>query len=122
MLNVSLPVDPPGRIVPLGLDVIAAGVAVTAFSIFFSMPLRMLAWPVVIGMLAHALRWLALAAGADLALGAFVACVVAGLVLLSGTIANGIIAINIILAMSFGLLVPKIVIDRISGGRRRTKS
>lgn len=165
MLNVSLPVDPPGRIVPLGLDVIAAGVAVAAFSIFFSMPLRMLAWPVVIGMLAHALRWLTLAAGADLALGAFVACVVAGLVLtpvarrfhmpfaaigfasvvsmmpgaflfrmvsgfvqltnssnttsdlLSGTIANGIVAINIILAMSFGLLVPKIVIDRISGGR-----
>src|SRR5262245_29278472 len=165
MLNVSLPVDPPGRTVPIGLDVVAAGVAVAAFSIFFAMPLRMLAWPVAIGMLAHALRWLALAAGADLALGAFVACVVAGLVLtpvarrfhmpfaaigfasvvsmmpgaflfrmvsgfvrltnssnttsdlLGGTIANGIVAINIILAMSFGLLVPKIVIDRISGGQ-----
>src|SRR4030095_258071 len=52
MLNVSLPVDPPGIVVPPGLDVIAAGVAVAAFSIFFSMPLRMLAWPVVIGMLA----------------------------------------------------------------------
>jgi uncharacterized membrane protein YjjB (DUF3815 family) len=36
---------------------IAAGVAVAAFSIFFSMPWRMLGWPVAVGMLAHALRW-----------------------------------------------------------------
>ena len=57
LLGVSLPVGEPGRPVPLWLDVIAAGVAVAAYSIFFSMPLRMLGWPVAIGMLAHALRW-----------------------------------------------------------------
>jgi len=170
MLNVSLPVDSPSITVPLWLDVIAAGIAVAAFGIFFSMPLRTLVWPVGIGMLAHAIRWLTLAGGAELALGTFIACVIAGLVLtpvarrfhmpfaavafaavvsmmpgaflfrmvsgfvqltnssnptsdlLSGTIANGIVAINIILAMSFGLLVSKIVVDRISDGRNKTMS
>jgi uncharacterized membrane protein YjjB (DUF3815 family) len=52
LLGVSLPVGVPGRAVPLWLDVLAAGVAVAAFSIFFSMPLRMLGWPVAVGMMA----------------------------------------------------------------------
>jgi hypothetical protein len=39
---------------------IAAGVAVAAYSVFFSTPLHMLGWPVEVGMLAHALRWGAL--------------------------------------------------------------
>jgi uncharacterized membrane protein YjjP (DUF1212 family) len=42
LLGVSLPVGEPGRAVPLWLDILAAGVAVAAFTIFFSMPLRML--------------------------------------------------------------------------------
>ena len=50
----------PGRAVPLWQDVIAAGVAVAAYSVFFSTPLNMLPWPVAVGMLAHALRWVAL--------------------------------------------------------------
>ncbi len=46
ILGVTLPVDGPGRVVPLWLDVISAGVAVAAYSIFFSTPLRMLGyWP-----------------------------------------------------------------------------
>jgi uncharacterized membrane protein YjjB (DUF3815 family) len=45
ILGVSLPVEAPGQPVPLWLDMIAAGVAVAAYSIFFSTPLRMLAWP-----------------------------------------------------------------------------
>jgi len=78
IFSVSLPVGEPSRAVPFWLDVIAAGVAVAAFSIFFSTPLRMLGWPVVIGMLAHAMRWGALKAGAGVTTGAWVACLLAG--------------------------------------------
>jgi uncharacterized membrane protein YjjP (DUF1212 family) len=170
LLNVSLPVDGLGRTVPLWLDVIAAGIAVAAYSIFFSTPLRMLGWPVAVGMLAHALRWWTLSVGAGVGTGALVACLLAGLVLtpvarrsqmpfaaigfasvvslipgvflfrmvsgllqlanssnttlqlLGGTLADGLIAITIILAMSFGLIVPKIVIDRLFDGAARSKS
>src|SRR5499426_1930327 len=80
LLGVSLPVGEPGRPVPLWVEVIAAGVAVAAYSIFFSTPLRMLGWPVAIVMLAHALRLWTLAAGACAATGAFVACLVVGLI------------------------------------------
>jgi len=171
VLGGSLPVDAPGRPVPLWLDVIAAGVAVAAYSIFFSTPLRMLGWPVAVGMLAHALRWWTLAVvGADAATGAFVACLLVGLVLapvarrrhmpfaaigfasvvsmmpgvlffrmasgllqlangsnttlelLGATIADGVTALNVILAMSFGLIIPKIAVDRLGDGALRAKS
>jgi len=49
LLGVSFPIDPAGRAVPLWLDTIAAGIAVFAYSVFFSTPLRMLAWPVAVG-------------------------------------------------------------------------
>ena len=160
LLGVTLPVEPPGRAVPLWQDIIAAGVAVAAYSIYFSTPLSLLPWPVVVGMLAHALRWGVIAAfGFGPAGGALVACLTVGLVLtpvanrwrmpfaaigfasvvsmipgvflfrmasgllqvlaapaaspalISGTFADGATAASIMLAMSLGLLVPKLVID-----------
>jgi uncharacterized membrane protein YjjB (DUF3815 family) len=75
-------VDPPGRALPLWEDIIAAGVAVACFSVFFTTPRQMLAWPVAVGMSAHALRWVALSVfGFSAATGAFLACLVAGLIL-----------------------------------------
>jgi uncharacterized membrane protein YjjB (DUF3815 family) len=54
-------------------------VAVAAYGTFFSMPWRMLPIPVLIGMLAHALRWLLMTlAGASPELGALVACLLVG--------------------------------------------
>jgi len=81
LLGVSLPVDGPGRAVPLWLDAISAGVAVAAYGTFFSTPLRMLGWPIAVGMSAHALRWFTLDLGASAATGGFVACLFVGLVL-----------------------------------------
>src|SRR5262249_11673479 len=82
LLGVSLPVDPPGRSVPIWQDVIAAGIAVACYSVFYSTPLNMLPWPVAVGMLAHGLRWVTLSVfGFGVATGALVACIIVALIL-----------------------------------------
>ena len=82
LLGVALPVDGTGRTLPLWLDVIAAGMAVASYAIFFSMPPSMLPWPVIVGMLAHALRWAALTwLELGNAIGAMIARLVVGLIL-----------------------------------------
>jgi uncharacterized membrane protein YjjP (DUF1212 family) len=171
LLGVSLPTDQAGRPVPLWGDMIAAGVAVAAYSVFFSTPLQMLPWPMAVGMLAHALRWGALTGhGFGAATGALVACLTAGLILTpvarrrhmpfaaigfasvvsmmpgiflfrmasallqlaggshttweltSATLADGMTAIIVILAMSLGLIVPKIALDGLSERWTQPKS
>jgi len=171
LLGVTLPVDDAGRIVPFWQDVIAAGIAVAAYSVFFSTPLNMLPWPVAVGMLSHALRWGAITVlGFGAAIGTLLACLIVGLILtpvarrrhmpfaaigfasvvsmmpgvllfrmasglmqiaggaqtslelISATIADGTSALISILAMSLGLITPKLVIDDLSERSTKVKS
>jgi uncharacterized membrane protein YjjP (DUF1212 family) len=66
---------------PFYLDVIAAGVAAASYPVYFSMPWRMIGWPVVVGMLAHAVHWWALERGASLAVAALLSCLLVGTIL-----------------------------------------
>ncbi len=77
----GLPDGGPSPAVPLLHDVLAAGLAVAAYSSFFDMPWRMLPAPIAVGMLAHALRWGLLTHGGGLEAGAFVACLLVGTVM-----------------------------------------
>jgi uncharacterized membrane protein YjjB (DUF3815 family) len=126
---------------------------------------------VIVGMLAHGVRWWSLTVlGCSAAIAAMIACLIVGLILtpvalrwhmpfaaigfasvvsmipgvflfrmasglvqladgshttlalISATFSDGMTAIAVILAMSFGLIVPKMVIDRISERWMKTRS
>ncbi len=75
----TLPASEPSRDVSLWLDTVAAGVAAASYGVYFSMPPRMLVWPVLVGMAAHATRWWAMSAlDVGVASGAGIACLLAG--------------------------------------------
>ncbi|UGY03902.1 threonine/serine ThrE exporter family protein [Bradyrhizobium quebecense] len=157
----ALPAAGPSVPVPLLADVIAAGWAVASFGTFFSMPWRMLPLPIAAGMLAHAARWALISlAGANVATGALVACILVSIVvapvvdrlhlpfaalgfsavvsmmpgfflfeaasavvelvslgphapvtLLTSIAANGATAFLVILAMTFGLILPRMLLE-----------
>ena len=159
--GVSLPASGPSHSVPIQYDVLAAAVAVAAYGTFFSMPWRILPVPILIGMLAHASRWVAMSlAGTSAATGALIACLLVGVLmtpiadylrlpfaglafasvvslipgvflfrmagglvdlvtygtkappeLVPQVLADGATAFLIMLAMGFGLIVPKMCIE-----------
>ncbi|WEX79466.1 threonine/serine exporter family protein (plasmid) [Sinorhizobium numidicum] len=160
--DATLPAAGPSVAVPLAADVIAAGVAVAGFGTFLSMPWRLLPFPIAVGMLAHAARWALISlAGAHVASGTLVACILVGIIvtpvadrlhlpfaalafsavvsmmpgfflfsaasslvelvsigphapvdLLIGIVTNGATAFLIILAMTFGLILPRMLFAR----------
>ncbi|OJX64719.1 MAG: hypothetical protein BGO95_03010 [Micrococcales bacterium 73-13] len=74
-----LPVLSPAVDVPFWLDMLAAGIAAASFSILFSLPVRMILWPVVVGALAHGLHWTVVTGlGWSLAAGALLTSLVVG--------------------------------------------
>jgi uncharacterized membrane protein YjjP (DUF1212 family) len=79
----TLSVTGSGTSVPFYVDILAAGVAAASYPVYFSMPYRMIGWPVVAGMLAHAAHWYALAGWKlDLPTAALAACLLVGLLLI----------------------------------------
>jgi uncharacterized membrane protein YjjP (DUF1212 family) len=69
-------------VVPLGYDVLAAGVAVAAYGTFFNMSWSTLPIPIAIGMLAHGCRWGAITlANVNPAAGALIACLIVGIIM-----------------------------------------
>ena len=163
-VGANLAIAGPSPPVPLVIDVIAAGCAVASFGTFFSMPWRLLAFPIAAGMLAHAARWALISvAGTNAATGALVACMLVSVLvtpivdrlhlpfaalafsavvslmpgfflfnaatgvvelvsigpsapaaLLTSIATNGATAFLIIMAMTFGLILPRMLFERVS--------
>src|ERR1700704_6450054 len=149
-VGANLAIAGPSPPVPLVVDVIAAGCAVASFGTFFSMPWRLLAFPVAVGMIAHAARWapvscllvsvivtpvvdrlhlpfaaVAFSAVVSMMPGFFLFNAATGLVelvsigpsapaaLLTSIATSGATAFLIIMAMSFGLILPRMLFERV---------
>ena len=82
LVGSDLPVTAGARTPSLWVDALAAALAAMAFSVYFSMPLTQAAWPILVGGLIHAGRWiLMVVCGVNVINGDLAACIVAGLVL-----------------------------------------
>jgi uncharacterized membrane protein YjjB (DUF3815 family) len=165
----GLPAAAPSAPVPFVADVIAAEFAVASFGVLFSIPWRILPFPIAAGMLGHSARWALISlAGANVATGALVACILVSIIvtpvvdrlhlpfaalgfsavvamipgfflfqaasalvqlvamgprapvaLLTNVAANGATAFLVILAMTFGLILPRMLLeDRSRHGTR----
>ncbi len=113
--GVDLPPSGPFSPAPFLYDVLAAGVAVAAYGSFFAMPWRMLPIPILIGMLAHALRWGALSMGTSAEIGALVACLLVGTV--TAPIADRLrLPFAGIAFASVVSLIPGVFLFRMAGG------
>jgi uncharacterized membrane protein YjjB (DUF3815 family) len=165
----TLPLVDTPRAVPLWQHMLAGGTAVAAFGVLFSMPLRQLPIPVLVGALAQSVRWGALAAGFGVGAAALAACLVIGAILMpvarlqrlpfaaigfvtvvsmipasylftmaSGTLqiatgqdttleligftlTSGTNAMLVILAISLGLVTPKLVLEYLDERRGRSR-
>jgi uncharacterized membrane protein YjjB (DUF3815 family) len=82
LAGTDLPVESSGHIVPLYADMIAAGVAAASYPVYFSMSYRIIFWPVLIGIVAHGVRWVALYVwNLNIATSALIACLIVGFAL-----------------------------------------
>jgi uncharacterized membrane protein YjjP (DUF1212 family) len=163
-VGANLAIAEPSPPMPLVIDVIAAGCAVASFGTFFSMPWRLLAFPIATGMLAHAARWALISlAGGSAPTGALVACMLVSVLtapvsdrlhlpfaaaafsavvslmpgfflfnaatrllvlvsigpnapaaLLTSIVTSSVTAFLIIMAMTFGLILPRLLFERIA--------
>ena len=156
----TLAPDIVGQQLPIIFDMLAASLAIAAFGTFFSMPWRVLMVPMVVGAVAHAIRWSVIDAGQDVVIGAAAACFFVGIVatplahrlklpfaalafvsvvslmpgvflfrmssalveiyklggksteaLLGHAASDGMTTIMICMAIAFGLIIPKMMID-----------
>jgi len=167
----TVPADTTLSVVPFAADVLAAGMAVAAFGTFFAMPLRLMPFAIIVGMIAHSARWaLIVFGGAHVTIATLVASLVIGIIvtpvadrlrlpfaalafsavvpmmpgyflfhatgalvalvsvgsnapasLLASVVANGATAFLIILAMTVGLILPRMLYEYfLPAGRRAT--
>jgi uncharacterized membrane protein YjjP (DUF1212 family) len=170
LCGAALPLTETVRAVPLWQHMLAGGVAVAAFGVLFSMPLRVLPLPMLVGALAQALRWSALTQGFGAGAAALVACLLIGTILIpiartqrlpfaaigfisvvsmipgsylftmaaglvqiaegdsttldliAGTLTSGTTALLITLAISLGLVIPKLVFETIEDAQHARKA
>jgi uncharacterized membrane protein YjjP (DUF1212 family) len=166
LCDASLPLSQAVRAVPLWQHMLAGGIAVAAFGVLFSMPLKLLPLPILVGAFAQALRWVVLAADFRVGAAALIASLAIGLILIpiarrqqlpfaaigfiavvamipgsylftmaagllqiaigsdptleliGATLASGTTALLIILAISLGLVIPKLALDIVEQQRK----